>query len=197
MEKLIFEFRDSNMARQEWRWVFSLKRCADGTFTLSGEQIPVEPEESDEPFLIAPVSSLQRGTDIYEEFQVMLSEAGGDIHNEDLDAIADEIVEFDPKVAHHFLNGEGLLHRHACWQQRKLKREHDKALAPFRKRIDDYCATVDDRRPSRRPSERTRVRGFLEKYVIEHRKIPTGSHTWRMSNGWGDGSRDFSDFPDE
>jgi hypothetical protein len=144
MKKMIFKTWDSNMARQEWRWVFSLKRCADGTFTLSGEQIPVEPEESDEPFLIAPVSSLQRGTDIYEEFQVMLSEAGGDIHDEDLDAIADEIAELDPKVADHFRRAEDLLLHRAQRSRRRERAEKDAIQMRFADAIADRCAGLDD-----------------------------------------------------
>ena len=197
MKKPIFETWDSNMAGQEWRWVFSLEKCANDTFTLSGKQTLVEPEYDEESFEIEPVSGLRRGTDIYEQFQMMLSEAGEDIQDLDLDAIADAFIEFDPKAAHHFRRGEELLERHAEWGQRRRQRVDTKKLAPFRDKIDAYCANLDDSRPTRRPSERTRVRAFLEGYVRRFRETPTGLHTWNMGGGWGSGSHDFGDLPNE
>ena len=96
MKKVIFETWDSNMARQEWRWVFFLEKCQNGTFSVSCLQELIEPEEYDEPFVVRPVGGLRRGADIYNCFQAILSETGGSILAEDVDAIADVVAELDP-----------------------------------------------------------------------------------------------------
>ena len=58
MKKEIYKGWGSKMVGQEWEWVFSLEKQANGTYTLSGEQNLIDPEEIDEPFEFKPVSGL-------------------------------------------------------------------------------------------------------------------------------------------
>ena len=198
MKKEIYKGWGSNMVGQEWEWVFSLEKQANGTYTLSGEQNLIDPEEIDEPFEFKPVSGLRRGADIYEQFQTMLSEMCIEIEEDDVDAIANEIVDLDPKVADHFRRAKDLLPRRAQRAELAAHRARDAKLAPFRQIIDAYCAKLTDHRTRggggiSRPSERSRVWAFLEDYVCKNGELPTGYHSWNLSNGFLSGSRDFSD----
>jgi hypothetical protein len=67
MKQLILSIHDSNMAGDSWCWNFHLERKADGSHTLSCEQLFEDPLEID------PMDGLRNGEDIYEALRSMLS----------------------------------------------------------------------------------------------------------------------------
>jgi hypothetical protein len=175
MKKVIFEFWDSNMAQQEWRWVFSLERCADGTFTLSGEQMLVGSEESDEPLQIAPASGLRLGADIYDRFQMMLAAVGENILQEDIDAIADEIAELDPKVADYFRRAEDLL-LHRAQRSRRRERAEKEAIQMR------FADAISCRTPSPLPYIQPRLlTSSIAAQLLLGLIVDNGPNTWAIS----------------
>lgn len=206
MRAEILKFHDSNMARQKWNWTCFLDRCENGSFSLTLKQELIGPENADEVFVIDPVLGLKRGADIYQELNTMLENIGYDLSNFDLNEIAEGISIFDHKVADEFLRGEKLLERRCYRNKRKEQFFLDAALEPFRQVIDDYCARIDDNRTRggggiSRPSEKSRVKAFLERYVCQNGTLPIGRHSWTFSNGFLNGSHDFGNlgtsFPKE
>ncbi len=197
MKQEIFVFHDSSMARQEWYWKFVLE-TEEGKFVLSAEQSFDCGEEEADPLEIEPKRGLKSGADIYEALRDMLGEIFEDIENIDLMPISVEIAKFDAKTADQFSRGQKLLERRDQRRHRKNQKSRDNALQPFRTKIDEYCAKLDDSRTRggggvSRPSERTRVRAFLEHYLLENGELPRGHQKWRLGNGFLSGERDFSD----
>ena len=198
MHRIILKIHDSNMAGQDWNWTCVLNRCENGSFSLKLEQELVEPEDTDAAFVIEPALGLRRGADIYQELSIMLESVGYDLREFDLNKIAEEMSFFDIKVADQFLRGQTLLERRFQRKERREQVIRDQKLAPFRKVIDDYCSSLNDNRTRggggiSRPSEKSRVRAFLERYVCENGILPSGHHSWTFSNGFLNGSHDFGD----
>lgn len=204
MKHTILAFDGSNMAKQEWRWSFDLEQLPDRTFTLTATQVIFSEDEGDErdpedePIEVEPAVGLRGGVDIFAELKRMLDEGNDDIERFDLEPIAEKIAAFDPKIAGHFLRGKRNLAGRERRAGHKAYRTRDTKLSPFLEAISAYCAGLSDDRTRggggiSRPSERMRVRAFLEQYVVDHQKLPSGKQNWQLGNGFLSGSHDFSD----
>lgn len=202
MRREILRFSDSNMAGFEWTWIFILEKQMDDTLSLSAEQKMADPEDDDYKFAIEPAHKLRRGADVYKRLDEMLSLICVDLELLDVAEIAKSIEEFDTTLAGQFQRGAELLERRA---QRRARREKDarlRTLEPFKNAIHEYCENLDDQRTRGgggilRPSERARVKAFLESYVCRTGKLPSGQHTWHLSNGFMSGSHDFGSLGDK
>ena len=77
IKQRILSIHDSNMASDSWRWDYHLERKADGTLTLSCEQIIEE-----DPLEIDPVADPGTGEDIYDALCSMLDNCGYYLRNQ-------------------------------------------------------------------------------------------------------------------
>lgn len=201
MSALNYTFSDSNMARQEWRWLIGLYVSEEGTFALSAIQEFVDPEDAADAMLVEPVTGLRGGGEIYERFVEMLDQAGIGRDSVRYDAIAKGIRRIDAAAARQFEASADLDEAEQISTQANFQ-AHLRAvkLAPFRAAIDAYCSTLSDERSRvgggiSRPSERARVQAFTEEYALQHRALPTERHSWRLRNGFLSGEHDFGERP--
>jgi hypothetical protein len=75
------------MAGFSWRWNFYLEDENDGAYRLSCQQVITD----DEAMVIEPVSRLRRGADVYSALEIMLSEAGNSLEENELASIKAKI----------------------------------------------------------------------------------------------------------
>lgn len=197
MSAVIYAFADSNIARQEWRWLFGLHVSEEGTFALSAVQEFADPEDAGDAMMVAPAIGLRNGCEIYEQFFEMLDQAGIERDRVSYDAVAEGIRRIDADAALQFEAAAGLDETGQSGAQANGQaRMRALKLAPFRAAIDGYCSTLSDKRSRggggiSRPSERARVQAYMEEYALQHRALPTGRHSWRLRNGFLSGEHDF------
>ncbi len=144
MKTVIFEYVDSNMAGDQWRWEVSLERLDSGSFTLSAEQTLIGAVDFDEPLEVSPVSGLVSGEDIYDAFQWLVSEICGDGVDFDLEAVAKKVAAFDAATGRRFLQGEKLLEHRASRERQNAEIEAEEKLSSFKSEIEALTAGMDD-----------------------------------------------------
>ncbi len=177
LKKVIFEYVDSNMAGNKWRWEVSLERLGSGSFTLSAEQTFLEADDFDEPFEVSPVSGLVSGEDIYDAFQWLVSEICSDGLEIDLEAVAKIVAAFDTATGRRFLQGEDLLEqRTSCEQQRAQIKTEDRKTR-FKSEIEELTADMDDEAVEMGAasilSRKKRAQNYLECRLERFGELPT------------------------
>ncbi|MBP0465885.1 hypothetical protein J5Y09_18305 [Roseomonas sp. PWR1] len=188
MKPMILSFADANMAGFSWRWEFYVERKAKG-FRLSARQVVCE----DIPTVVDPVDGLRDGADIYRALDSMLCDVGYSLNQDDVPEISRRIAILDPKAADEFRRGQEILDARDEAEAARRASERDRKLAPFRSRIDAYVLRFSDA-PFRNYGGNRRVfaRAFIEQYVLENGRLPTGEHHIRVG-GYSGGSHDFTD----
>ena len=192
MRSVILEFSDSNMAGYEWSWIFFINRTADHRFTASGVQTATEG-----PILRIPARrGLRDGAEIYAALAELVSEAGYELADYDLQEVAKKVGQVDPTLVSDFLNGETIIEERDEELARRSEEARKTLLQPFRKCIDEYVTQFNDT-PGRPygPSARIAAKRFIEEYVIKHGSLPEGVHRVRLSGppmGYSGGEHDFS-----
>jgi hypothetical protein len=180
----IWSFSDSNMAGDRWKWVFSVRTDTEGTLSLRSSQ-KVKGQE-DWEFVS---DDLMGGADIYEALQQQLSEFNYDISSAPLEEIAKKLAKFGKTTADNFLNAEAILEAREEEEEADEESLRAQSLAPFREVIDRYVLRFSDT-PHRFPgstgtygSPRLWATRFIENYLIEHGKLPTGQHWIKVQEG--------------
>jgi hypothetical protein len=95
---------DSNMF-QRWRWWFDLAPKHDGSFTLTGIQVPLEEGDEDgELYEMEPVEGLRTGEDIHDALRAAYDHAFCCIEDTDIDGAVGRLSEIDPSLAEGFIH---------------------------------------------------------------------------------------------
>ncbi|GAA6159179.1 hypothetical protein NBRC116589_13530 [Ruegeria sp. HU-ET01832] len=201
MQKEVLRFSSGNMVGQEWSWSFIVEQHANGAYSLSAKQEMIDPVDKVDEIHLETVDGLRRGADLYHELCQMLEGIGEQLSEFDIDKIAETLLPFDTELSDQFRRGEVLLLRRE--QRRRRKESQGRALIvePFQRKIEEYCAKLDGHLTRgvagiHRPSERTRIRAFLEEYVQSNQRLPSGFHKWNLGNGFLSGEHDFGDLGD-
>ena len=195
MKRRILVLEDSNLAGFRWRYSFWLSRARDGSFSLTFRQSVRGEGRLD----VLPAHELRSGLDVYRALAEMLGVVGYDVNEADAETITEELVQFDSELASQFREAPQLIETEEEIDQSARKEVHRKLVEPFAKTIEEYVARVPDiplRRPGwigAFPSSRTWLRHFIEQYVVEHGRLPTGRHLIQVP-GYHGPTHDFPDW---
>lgn len=200
--RAIYTISDSNMAGLEWEWTFTLRRTADRKFTLAARQTSNEP-----PLQRIPAArGLWSGVELYEALERMVDEAGyPDAVMDDVQSIGAAVAEVDASLGADFIR---------AYETREERQESQVPSGPtvsgsdeaepfvthdeFGETIARYVMRFGDlkvRFPGGGygyPSARSRAWGFLNNYVANHGRLPSGRYGMRSDEG---PYHDYSDLP--
>lgn len=165
------------MAGDLWEWCLYISRESDGSWTLSGELLPVL---DDDPVTIDPVPGIKDGIELYDRFRiaVITNETGIDPDEWlDVEQIRKNLLEVDQDLLVQFLEGRSTLEDR---EEKEAEREQERRRAliePFRDKIEERVAEFSDKpRKWVGGSARGDVTRYIGDYVVEHGELPTGLH---------------------
>lgn len=202
MKKMILSFSNSgDWAGYEWRWEFYLERNWGGAYILSSQQIITEYETSK----VDPKRGFLDGVNVYDALRMMVSNAGYHLYNDQLAGIAEKLALFSPGMADEFRKGPELLRQRQEDEEderRKAESEREGKLRAYRDIIDKYVERFSDD-PVRAPgwsrpigTRRIWLTRFIENYVVEHGRLPTGEHYIKVQGPGFSYSGSLHDFSD-
>ena len=179
------------MAGYEWSWTFFLNRTARGRFTVSCKQRVNE----DAAHRIAAKQSLRDGAEIYGALSQLMLEAGYELGDHDLSAIAEKIGEVSASVVDEFVRGEAILSLREEENEARRATDRSEKLRPFRACIDAFAQRFSEAPRRYGSSERGAAIQFIEQFVIANGHLPDGVHRIQYSGptSYSGGACDFSE----
>lgn len=202
---LLYEVRESNMAGYHWITRVHLAPTEGDPLRL---EVHTESVGDDEEPWTTEVRGLDSALDLVRGIALALEEHGHGWTEPDLDVLAVRLESAAPEVAADLRAGAGRLMEIEDQEAARAAARRAEVLAPFRDRIRAYAApfsTEKLRVPGWGPGPvypplRYWVTVFLEDYVVEHGRLPTGRHRLqarRNGVGYAGAMHDFGELGEE
>lgn len=185
------------MAGDVWSWKLWVSRRKDGSFTVGARQTTVG-----EPGFSPPsLTRLRDGYSVLQALRSIMSEWHGELTDDQLQRIGIELRSLDLELAEDF---EFAIEHEEEIEEGQLSLEANRRtrkLTPFRHQIDRYAENVEDYRSAPYGiSRRAMVKLYMENFVVEHGRLPSGLHRINVRTAglsYSGGERDFTDLGGE